>query len=56
MNPKIALLGAAFLCILLGVFQIKRKDTDFFLEFCGCMDIACGAVLIIGSVFTWRCW
>lgn len=54
MSPRLELFGASVMCVLLGVFQIKRRDTDIFLEFCGCTEIACGIILILVTIFGWN--
>jgi len=50
----ILMLGASVLTMLMGVFQIKRKDTDQVLMVLGTVEVSLGTVLLVTSIITWN--
>lgn len=51
---RITLILVSVALILFGLFQVKRKDTDPFIAFCGCMYISCGVLLLIATIASWN--
>lgn len=55
MKPNVLLLLASIMVILIGVLQIKRKDTDTVLSFFGVFEIIMGSLLAIITLGVWNC-
>lgn len=55
MKSNVFVLLASIMVILIGVFQIKRKDTDTVLSFFGMLEIIMGSLLAIITLGCWNC-
>lgn len=55
MKSNVFVLLASIMVILIGVFQIKRKDTDAVLSFLGMFEIILGGLLAIITLGCWNC-
>lgn len=55
MKSNVFVLLASIMVILIGVFQIKRKDTDTVLSLFGMLEIIMGSLLAIITLGCWNC-